>query len=114
MITEKDLEEAIAECHGVRKPDANTCSKLASFYIIRDHMFKEETPTYSYATEKPEVINLDRKNFISYQSKTEFSELVDGKEQEKVLPILDELMSTISVLNPRLYRSVIRKLEEST
>jgi hypothetical protein len=37
---------------------------------------------------------------------------VDEKGIEKVFPVLDELMSTIAVLNPRLYQSVIRKLEE--
>ncbi len=39
MITEHDLQEAIAECQGKRNPDANTCIKLAAFYTIKEHLF---------------------------------------------------------------------------
>ena len=39
MITEKDLQEAIAECQGERNPNANTCIKLAAFYTIRNELF---------------------------------------------------------------------------
>ena len=35
MITEMDLQEAIAECQGKRNPNADTCIKLAAFYIIK-------------------------------------------------------------------------------
>ena len=57
MITEHDLQAAIAECQGKRNPDASTCIKLAAFYTIRNHLFPE-TPEkqgpvtqerYSYA-----------------------------------------------------------------
>ena len=57
MITEKDLQEAIAECQGQRNPNANTCIKLAAFYTIRRELFGEEKdagmlPGYSYAGER--------------------------------------------------------------
>ena len=39
MITEHDLQEAIAECQGKRNPDAKTCMMLAAFYTIRREMF---------------------------------------------------------------------------
>ena len=42
MIKEEDLQEAIAECQGVRNPNANTCLKLASYYTILDHTKEEE------------------------------------------------------------------------
>lgn len=45
-------------------------------------------------------------------SNSEFSQIAEEKGIEKVFPVLDELMQTIAVLNPRLYQSVIRKLEE--
>jgi hypothetical protein len=44
-------------------------------------------------------------------SNSEFSQIAEEKGIEKVFPVLDELMQTIAVLNPRLYQSVIRKLE---
>lgn len=109
MITEKELHEAIAECQGVRNPNANTCLKLASYYTILDHISGEEIkrviPEYSYASEKIS-------GNISYRSDTEFSKLIDGRDQKEVWGVIDELMTTLQVVNPRLYASVIRKLEE--
>ena len=106
MITEKDLLEAIAECQGERNPNANTCIKLAAFYTIRDHLFPQEhvenAESYSYASEPAEIV-------IEDWSGTEFSQAVDGRELYSVLEVVDDLMSTLQVLNPRLYASVLRK-----
>lgn len=105
MITEQDLRQAIAECQGERNPNAQTCIKLAAYYTIlnnmRDEPKQQMMAEYSY----------DSAPTIPY-SNSEFSQIVEEKGIEKVFPILDELMSTIGVLNPRLYQSVIRKLEE--
>ena len=106
MITEQDLQAAIAECQGQRNPNANTCIKLAAFMTIQDHLFakKEIEPTmnYSFASGVSE---------INYDGKSEFAMLVNGKEQSEVLKVIDELMETLQVINPRLYASVIRKLQ---
>lgn len=106
MITEQDLLEAIAECQGQRNPNANTCIKLASYYTILDHSTdgskKEEQPTYSFANET--------ENTITYQSGTEFADAIYGKPVEEVMAVVDELMSTLSVLNPPLYNSVMRRV----
>lgn len=102
MITEKELHEAIAECQGTRNPNANTCMKLASYYTILDHISvpKTEAVDYSFSSGK-----------VSYYSDTEFSQIIEGRDQNEVLEVIDELMSTLQVVNPRLYASVIRKLE---
>lgn len=104
MITKEELLEGIAECQGQRNPNANTCYKLASFYTILDHMEDKENPgenivkqTYSYASK--------------YQSDTEFGEIIKDLDTNEVLDVMDELMSTLSIVQPRLYASVIRKLK---
>lgn len=104
MIKEQELLDAIAECQGTRTPNANTCIKLASYYTILDHIKEEpETiPTYSYSHSAP-----------IYTSETEFGKLIENMSEYEVMTIMDELMTTISVINPRLYKSVIRKLEGS-
>lgn len=106
MITEQDLQAAIAECQGTKNPNANTCIKLAAFLTIRDYMYgeKKEEPiqTYSFSA-SPET--------VEYDSGTEFSDAIYGRNIEDVLPILDELMETIKVINPRLYAGVMRKLQ---
>ena len=107
MIREDELLEAIAECQGQRNPNANTCIKLASFYTILDHMNRETVeqnpqPMYSFANET--------ENTITYQSGTEFADAVYGRDVDEIMSIVDELMSTLSVINPPLYRSVMRRV----
>lgn len=109
MITEEELQEAIAECQGQRDPNANTCIKLASFYTILDHMSKdssEQPPqtVYSFAN--------DTKDIIEYQSGTEFSDAICGRNVDDIMSIMDELMSTLSVINPPLYKNVMRRVVE--
>lgn len=106
MITEHELLEAIAECQGQRNPNSSTCIKLASFYTILDHMREEpsssEIPSYSFANET--------ENTITYQSGTEFADAVYGRNVDEIMSVVDELMSTLSVINPSLYAGVMRRL----
>lgn len=106
MIKKQELLEAIAECQGVRNPNSNTCLKLASYYTILDHIDEQKEkevvsvlPSYSYASAP------------KYESETEFGKTIEDMEQNEVMKIIDELMTTLQVVNPRLYKSVIRKLE---
>lgn len=113
MITEEALREAIAECQGVRNPTRETCMMLAAFYTIQDHLYPQEqaaaetTPRYSYAA-PPE----EQTEQVRYNSGTEFSEAVNGKDKDKVMKTMDELMTTLQVLNKRLYDGVLRQLQE--
>ena len=102
MITEKDLEEAIAQCQGVIKPTSSTCVKLASYLTIKDHMFglQEKEPVMRQNT--PIFVDV-----IEYDSGSEFSRRVSGKRILDVISVIDELMETLQVVNPRLYNSVI-------
>lgn len=108
MITEKDLQEAIAECQGKRDPNANTCIMLAAFLIIQKEMFgkqqEEEIPAYSYASAPV--------GEVTYSSDTEFSQKIQGMDTDEVIGIMDELMTALQVVNPRLYASVMRRVEE--
>jgi hypothetical protein len=107
VITEQDLRQAIAECQGIRDPNANTCVKLAAFYIILDHIKEQEqeAPTYSYASPPTQRVA------VSNENKSEFAAKIQGMRYEDVIAVMDELMSTISILNPALYNGVIRKLD---
>lgn len=126
MITEHDLQEAIAECEGERSPNANTCIKLAAFYTIKNELFgnserltkqdilsligdsgSENASGYSYAP-PPEPVE----NTITYDSDTEFGRLIFGRDPAEVWPLIDELISeALAVVNPRLYDSFMRRLK---
>lgn len=100
MIREEELLDAIAECQGQRNPNASTCIKLASFYTILDHLKEKapEPPTYSFAAAP------------GYESDTEFGQRIRGMDMNEVLALMDELMTALKVVNPRLYDAVMRKL----
>ena len=101
MITEKDLREAIAECKGQRNPNANTCIKLAAYYTILREMSPPEPVMYS-ADPGPDTIQID--------SGSEFADRASGMDRGTFLGIMDELMETIRIVNPPLYKAVMRKL----
>ncbi len=107
MITEKDLQEAIAECEGQRNPNSTTCIKLAAFYTIKNYLYPnrvEEQPT--------QVSKYSFNSAPTYSSKTEFGELLQDKDLNEVMPIMDELMTALSVLEPKIYNKVIRMIED--
>ena len=107
MITEHDLDEAIAECKGKRKPDANDCIKLAAFYTIKSHLYPTAAAqSFAYAT--PPTQKDD--SLIDFPGESEFAGVIDGRKQSDVWPVMDELMTTLSAINPRLYDAVMRKL----
>jgi hypothetical protein len=103
MITERDLNSAIAECQGRKNPDAKTCMMLAAFYTIKREMYGEPEPSYSYAP-PPE-------NVIEISSGTKFARTINGRKQDDVLPVVDELMDTLQVIQPRLYDAVMDRLK---
>lgn len=107
MITVNDLDAAIAECQGQRNPNANTCLKLAAYYTIRREM-QEDIPRYSYAPAPVE----QAETTINYDSGSEFSQAVYGRGSAEVWPVIDEAMTALQVVNPRLYAGIMRKLRE--
>lgn len=117
MITELDLQAAIAECQGEREPDSSTCIKLAAFYILQERLFPKPqsnqglTPptlvtdqSYSYSAPVTE-------SHIEYNSGTDFGRMIYNRKAEEIWPIIDELMSTLKVVYPRLYDGVMRQVE---
>lgn len=108
MITEKELHEAIAECKGKRNPTSETCMKLASYYTILDHLEPSENIStgmnragYSFAKQP------------DYQSDTEFWQTAEAVGIDHTMKVIDELMSTLKMINPRLYNSVLREMEKN-
>lgn len=107
MITKDDLLEAIAECQGARNPNANTCIKLASYYTILEHLGSDDEVTvpeqnYSYLASNEAT--------VGQFGESEFAMEVSGRNSAEMWVVMDDLMTTLRVINPRLYASVIRKI----
>lgn len=106
MIKEQDLHEAIAECQGVRNPNASTCLKLASYYTILDHLngkdpVDQNVPSYSFASEPTQE---------TYSSKSEFGSIVKEIDYMECMKVIDEAMETMRIMVPKLYDAIMRKL----
>lgn len=109
MITEQDLKEAIAECQGELHPNANTCIKLAAFLTIRNELYGEPDrridPAYSLSAGPATDVHT-----IEYSGVSEFAQAISGREPAQVWPVIDELMGTLQIMNPRLYDAVMGRL----
>lgn len=112
MITEQDLKAAIAECQGKRNPDASTCIKLAAFYTIQNHLFPETPEKSGYGTQDgySYAPAQEARQTLDVDGKSEFTEAVNGRRLEEVWPIIDELMLTLQVIQPRLYNAVMARV----
>lgn len=91
MINRRDLEIAVRELEH-SQPTYQTCSRLADLYTILDHLKRE-----SYSESAPG---------------TDFMKAIAGKEINKVLGVIDELMDATQVLNPKLYENVLMRINE--
>lgn len=119
MITEQDLQAAIAECNGKRNPDANTCIKLAAFYVVKDHLYpstEESTGTTiheEYSHNEPPLNYATNGGKLYYVGDTDFSDAIYGKDTDSVLKIIEDALEALSVLNPSFYENIMRKLNDA-
>lgn len=109
MITLNDLDAAIAECQGERNPNANTCIKLAAYYMIKNELYGKPE-LIGYSTQPPQVDN--SRQIVEYDGKSDFAQAVNGMPIERVMSVIDELMTALYVDNRAMYRAVLRQLSE--
>lgn len=102
MIKLNDLDEAIAEIKGKKNQSSSDCIKLAAYLTIKTELFGGMPDTgYSYS---------GAVGTIEYSSDTEFSQKINGKSVDEIIPIIDEIMTALQRINPRLYNLAISKL----
>lgn len=109
MIYKQDLIDAIEETH--KKPDDyHKCEKLATFYTLLDKLYPEASPEPVKGT----GFSFDNapEEMVGYHGTGPFLAAVGGMNARKAWLLMDELMDALSVINPRLHDSVMRKLYE--
>lgn len=107
MITDKDLQEAIAKCLGKVDPFPDDAILLAACYTIQEH---NRYPEHSFASAETPIIDNGGVATIGNYGDSEFLSAVRGKDPAVVWPIINELMDTLSVVNPRVYDGVMRQI----
>lgn len=101
MLSRKSILQAIEECEN-NADSLQNCQKLATLYIIYDHLYAEPV-------NRQETI---REVIVESYGDNEFLSLVEGQNADKVWGIMDELMMTVQAIQPALYQAVLRKLKE--
>ena len=100
MISQKDLEKEIRELENA--PESyRTYEKLAVMRAVYNDYYAEPEMFMPLSADSAKVPHI---------SETEFSKAVEGMDSRNLWELIDELMSTLQVLNPRLYNSVMRKI----
>lgn len=113
MITEQDLQEAIAECEGKRNPSSDTCVKLAAFYAIKDRMYPQRTETAQKEPAMRSATNTPSYSFkAENEANMELTKALSEAEPATLVTIMEELLETLQVVSPRIYDGVVRKLSE--
>lgn len=106
MFSKEELIDAINELEEGRHSIQN-CEKLAAIYTVLDHLYPEELKSYSagYSGASKEV-----ETIVGDYGDTQFLSAIRSQKSEDMWLLMDELMSTIAVVNPRLYDGVMRKI----
>jgi len=112
VITEQDLQEAIAECKGQRNPDARTCIKLAAYYTLQDHLFPDTTKMVDEPPDNLRGYSYSPAPGIDYDGKSEFAQAIQGRDPAQVWPLVEKLVETVRVLNSRLYAGFIGEIQD--
>ena len=120
MITEQEIDAAIAECVGKRNPDANTVRTLAALYTIKEHLYPSEPFKKFEQLERAENAHSnysfapapDQKPYaISLSSDTDFARVIEGRDPEEIMPLIDEAMSLLASVYPACYDAIMHKLQ---
>ena len=84
-------------------------AKLATLYTIKNQMnqaeAKQQEPIQAYSlAAAPEPASTGR------YGDSEFLREIEGRDQNNIFHIMDDLMDTLQVANPRVYNGVMRKI----
>ena len=91
MITPGEIDREIATLES-QTPTYQIIGTLAALYTVRDHI-RDSSP-------------------VRVETTTPFLTACNGEPACEVLAVMDELMSTLEVIMPRLYAGVMRRLSK--
>ncbi len=111
MVTKEELQEGIRLCQ-IGEPTPEKMIRLGAYYTVMEHLFGEDTPekitSYSMAPAPQEP----KPGPIDTSGNSDFLWSVRGKNTASIMNIMDELMDTMKVIQPRIYDSVMRRVSE--
>lgn len=101
MFSKGQLLDAIEELE-MSPATYQNAEKLATFYSLYDHLYVHQEPM-----SRVETIS---ETIIDKYGDSEFFNVINGKDAYDVWSVMDELMTTIQVLQPKLYQATLDKI----
>ena len=113
MLDAAEIRKEIARLE-YEESDYKNYAKLADLYVIRKQMQEEERGDggkyVGYYSGAPTPVTAEPATVGEYGD-SEFLLAVAGKDPAKAWAVVDELMDTLSLVNRRVYDSVLRKMK---
>ena len=106
MYTNAELTSAIEELENGKHTIQNVI-KLASLYTVRNNMDGNDIPLIRYSGDTEPV----KDDCVGLYGDSDFLRLVHGKKCDEMWLMMNEIMDSVYMLNPRLYNSIMRKIE---
>lgn len=100
----KEIDWAISDLEE-KETSENRYILLAALHICRDHMMGNMPEPRAAVYSEPEAAPLEQ------YGDSEFLQAISGKRPAEAWAVMDELMDTLRVVNPRTYDSVMRKMD---
>lgn len=103
----KEIEWAISDLEE-QETSENRYILLAALHICRDHMIGYSQPSPAIAAYSE--MAAAEVEVLGQYGDSEFLRAAAGKDPEKVLLVIDDLLDALQVVNRRAYDNVMRKL----
>ena len=103
----KEIEWAISDLEE-QDTSENRYILLAALYTCRNHMLGLSAP--SPESSAYSEVEIPVPEALGLYGESDFLNAVAGKDPIAIFSVMDELMETLHVVNPRAYDSVLRKI----
>ena len=94
MINLETIEREISEVEAARDTTYRTCERLAWLYIVRDHLIPKRMA----------------EGVTEEMQGSEFLRACSGLSYPALMRVLDDHMSALSVMQPKMYESLLEKI----
>ena len=105
MMDLREIEWAISQLEQ-QESSWTACAKLADLYAIRNQM-QGDRPAMAAAPQKSQLPDCQ----ALQPGQSDFLQAVSGKPAQDAWAVMDELMQTLEAIQPRVYTSVMRKIQ---
>ena len=101
MLSEAELLKAIDELE--KAPTTyQDAEKLATFYILYDHLYKKREPE----VERVKEVTINR------YGGSEFFRVISGKKAKDAWIVVNDVMVMIKATQPQIYRAIIQRISK--